>query len=135
MIGSAIKDWDPIGRPNYPAMLSEPRGLQGRDEKPLALDLDIVVENHGRRSVHVDDKSASIERNRRQAHRIEQVGRGCDGPRALVTAAISSKRRVKEVRIRSSSASNWQASEFTPDMSLHPAGGNGGITTKKAFNC
>ena len=53
-------------------------GFKVANEKPLALDLDIVVENHGRRSVHVDDKSAPIERNRRQAHRIEQAGRGCD---------------------------------------------------------
>jgi hypothetical protein len=37
-------------------------------------------------------------------------------PRALVTAAISIKRRVKEAGIRSSSALNWPTSEFTPNM-------------------
>ena len=53
-------------------------GFKVANEKPFVLDLDIVVENDVRRSVHVDDKPASIECDRRQVHRIEQAGRGCD---------------------------------------------------------
>ena len=80
MIGSAIKDlrFDGAGR-TIQRCFQKRAGFKVASEKPLALDLDIVVENHGRRSVHVDDKSASIKRNRRQAHRIEQAGRGGDG--------------------------------------------------------
>src|ERR1700730_17118937 len=40
-------------------------------------------------------------------------------PSAPATAAISIQRRVKEVRIRSSSVPNWQTSELFSNMTLH----------------
>ena len=88
------------------------------NEQPPVLDLDIMVENGVGRGVHIGDKSVLVDCDRGQAHRIERGGRGSARSGAPATEAISIKRRVKEARMRSSSARRWQTSEFMSKIAI-----------------
>ena len=82
------------------------------NEKPLILNLDIIVENNIGRGIHIGDKSVLVDCDRGKAHCIERGGRDVPDPGAPATEAISIRLRVKEARMRSSSARSSQISEF-----------------------
>ena len=82
------------------------------NEQPPVLDLDIMVENGVGRGVHIGDKSVLVDCDRGKAHCIERGGRDVPDPGAPATEAISIRLRVKEARMRSSSARRSQISEF-----------------------
>jgi len=81
------------------------------NEQPPVLDLDIMVENGVGRGIHIGDKSVLVDCDRgRRIALSAAVGEVLD-PRTPATEAISIRRRVKEARMRSSSARRLQTSE------------------------
>ena len=78
MIGSAIKDFDLAAGQFIQRRLQKRAGFKVAHEKTFVFHLNVTVENRVRRHVDANDKSAPVECDRGQAHRIQRVcgGRG-----------------------------------------------------------